>query len=134
MWAPMATLEEALVPTYLFHRYQVEAAASVLGGLYYNHTLRGDVQKNPEIVPTSEQHRALDVLLQTIHPKNLALDETILNIIPPRPPGYRQTRELFPGHTGSTFDPLGASEAAANHTMRLILHPQRAARMVGTEE
>ena len=130
MWAPMATLEEVLVPVYLFHRYQVEAAASCLGGLYYNHTLRGDVQKDPEIVEPEEQQRALEALLQTIYPTNLAIDEKILNIIPPRPPGYRQTRELFPGHTGSTFDPLGAAEVAANLTIRLILQPERAARMV----
>ncbi len=130
MGAPMAILEEVLVPVYLFHRYQVEAASSVLGGLYYNYNLRGDVQKGPEIVPPQEQQRALDGLLRTISPTNLAIDEKILNIIPPRPPGYRQTRELFPGHTGSTFDPLGAAEAAANLTIRLILNPERAARMV----
>jgi hypothetical protein len=130
MWAPMATLEEALVPVYLFHRYQVEAAASCLGGLYYNHTLRGDVQKDPEIVAPEEQQRALEALLQTIYPMNLAIPDELLSIIPPRPPGYRQTRELFPGHTGSTFDPLGAAEVAANLTVRLILHPERAARLV----
>jgi hypothetical protein len=130
MWAPTATLEELLVPVYLFHRYQVEAAASVLGGLYYNHTLRGDVQKDPEIVPPAQQRRALDVLLQTIHPQNLAIDDDILNIIPPRCPGYRQGRELFARHTGATFDPLSAAEAAAGLTIRLILHPSRAARLV----
>ncbi len=130
MGAPMATLEEALVPTYLFHRYQVEAASSKLGGLYYNHTLRGDVQKSPYIVPADEQRRALDSLLKTISPKNLAIDEKLLSIIPPRPPGYRQNKELFPGYTGSTFDPLAAAESAANLTVGLILHPQRASRMV----
>ena len=130
MWTPMATLEEVLVPAYLFHRYQVEAAASCLGGLYYNHTLRGDVQKDPEIVAPEEQLRALDVLLRTISPSFLAIDDKILDIIPPRPPGFRQSRELFLGHTGSTFDPLGAAEVAANMTIRLILHPERAARMV----
>lgn len=128
--APLATLEEVLVPVYMFHRYQVEAASSVLGGLYFNHKLRGDVQKNQEIVPASEQHRALDVLLETIQPENLAVSEKILNMIPPRPPGYRQTRELFPGHTGQTFDPLGAAEAAASLTVSLILRPERAARLV----
>ncbi|MEE8378033.1 MAG: zinc-dependent metalloprotease, partial [Candidatus Aminicenantaceae bacterium] len=128
--APMATLEEALVPTYMFHRYQVEAASSKLGGLYYNHTLRGDTQKSPFIVPADEQRRALDSLLKTISPKNLAIDEKLLSIIPPRPPGYRQNRELFPGHTGSTFDPLAAAESAANLTVGLILQPQRASRMV----
>ena len=128
--APLATLEEVLVPVYMFHRYQVEAASSVLGGLYYNHTLRGDVQKNPEIVPASEQNRALDVLLKTIRPENLAIDEKILNLIPPRPPGYYQTSELFPGYTGQTFDPFGAAENAANLTIGLMLRPERAARMV----
>jgi hypothetical protein len=125
----MATLEEVLVPVYLFHRYQVEAAASLLGGLYYNHRLRGDVQKDPEIVPAPEQRRALDVLLRTIGPEFLAFDQKILDILPPRPPGYRQTRELFPGNTGATFDPLGAAEMAANITIRLILQPERAARL-----
>jgi hypothetical protein len=128
--APMATLEEVLVPVYMFHRYQVEAAASVLGGLYYNHRLRGDVQKNPEIVPAAEQRRALDVLLETIRPHNLAIDEKLLSIIPPRPPGYEQTRELFPGYTGLTFDPLAAAETAANLTVGSILRPERAARLV----
>lgn len=130
MHTPLATLEEVLVPIYLFHRYQVEAAASTLGGLYYNHALRGDVQKNPEIVPASEQRRALDALLKTIQPENLAIDEKILNLIPPRPPGYWQHRDLFPGYTGPTFDPLAAAGNAAGLTMEAILHPERAARMV----
>jgi hypothetical protein len=128
--APMATLEELLVPVYMFHRYQVEAACSKLGGLYYNHTLRGDPQKPPVVVPSSEQRRALDSLLKTISPENLAFDEKLLDIIPPRPPGYFQTPELFPGYTGATFDPLAAAETAANLTVGLILHPQRASRMV----
>jgi hypothetical protein len=128
--APMATLEETLVLAYLFHRYQVEAAASVLGGLYYNHKLRGDVQKNQEIVSGQEQRRAFDVLLKTIQPEFLAIDERILNLIPPRPPGYRETRELFPGYTGQTFDPFGAAETAASLTIGLVLRPERAARLV----
>ncbi|NIM58036.1 MAG: DUF5117 domain-containing protein [Candidatus Aminicenantes bacterium] len=127
---PMAILEDVLVPVYLFHRYQVEAAASTLGGLYYNHILRKDVQKSPELVPGPEQRRALDVLLKTIQPENLAINEKILNLIPPRPPGYWEHRDLFPGYTGPTFDPLAAAENAASLTVEAILHPQRAARMV----
>jgi hypothetical protein len=128
--APMATLEEVLVPVYLFHRYQVEAAASVLGGLYYNHILRGDVQKNPEIVPVSEQWHALEALLKTIQPENLAINEKILNLIPPRPPEYDETPELFPGHTGMPFDPLAAAETATDMTIKAILNPERTARLV----
>jgi len=128
--SPMATLEDVLVPVYLFHRYQIEAAASVLGGLYYNHRLRGDVQEDPKIVPGDEQRRALEVLLQTIEPQNLEIREEILALIPPRPPGYRETRELLGGYTGDTFDPLGAAEALASHTIGLILHPERVSRLI----
>jgi hypothetical protein len=128
--APMATLEDVLVPAYLFHRYQLDAAAGFLGGQYYYHRLRGDVQKDPEIVPAASQRRALDVLLQTIEPEFLAIDNKILNLIPARPPGYPQTIELFPGYTGQTFDPLAAAETAASLTMRMILRPERASRLI----
>jgi hypothetical protein len=81
-------------------------------------------------VPGAEQRRALDVLLRTIEPKNLEIKKEILNLIPPRPPGYRETRELLRGYTGDTFDPLGAAEAVANHTIGLILHPERVSRLI----
>lgn len=128
--APLATLEEALVPAYLLHRYQIAAAAKVIGGLYYNHCLRGDNQALPRIVPAQEQRQALSVLLTTIEPENLAISEKILNLIPPRPPGYGQTPELFAGHTGPTFDPMAAAENVANMTVAFILEPGRAARLL----
>ena len=126
----LATLEEVLVPVYLFHRYQIEAAASVLGGLMYNHTVRGGVQKAPEMVPAAEQRRALQVLLGTITPENLEIPLKVLDLIPPRAPGIGQTRELFPGYTGIVFDPLAAAETLAGITVGSLLHPERAARLV----
>jgi len=128
--APMAGLEEVLVPVYLFCRYQIEAAASVIGGLYYGHTVRDGAQENPFFVPAQEQHRALGELLRTLAPENLAVPEHILKILPPRAPGLQQTRELFPGYTGITFDPLGAAETLAGITVANLLHPQRAARLI----
>jgi hypothetical protein len=126
----LATLEEVLVPVYLFHRYQIEAAASVLGGLYYNHTVRGGAQEGPRLVPGTEQRRALSALLETIEPQNLAIPEKLLEIMPPRAPGYAQHRELFPGNTGIVFDPLGAAETLAGITVGNLLHPERAARLI----
>ena len=41
---PMSSIEEVLVPMYLLHRYQIEAAAKVVGGLEYNYALKGDGQ------------------------------------------------------------------------------------------
>jgi hypothetical protein len=128
--APMATLEEVLVPIYLYHRYQIEAVAKVLGGVNYTYALRGDGQKPLEIVPAEEQRRALESLLKTLQPEVLALPLSVLQLIPPHPSGYDRTREVFQLHTGMTFDPLAAAETAADMTVRMLLHPERAARLI----
>ncbi len=128
--APMATLEEALVPIYMFHRYQLEATAKLLGGLYYTYAVRGDGQKITEIVSPQEQRGALDVLLHTLQPHVLEIPESILQLIPPRAFGYARNNEVFKIRTRVTFDPLSAAEATANLTVTLILHPERAARLV----
>ncbi len=127
--APMATLEEVLLPLYFLHRYQTEAASKVLGGNEYTYALRGDGQPITRIVPAAEQRRALQALLRTIDPAVLTLPDRILNLIPPRPPGYPRTQETFPSRTGVTFDPVAAAEAAADMTVSLLLNPQRAERL-----
>jgi hypothetical protein len=128
--APMSSLEEVLVPLYLSHRYMVEAASKVLGGLDYTYALRGDGQKIAEIVPAAEQHRALDALLRTIDPQALTLPEKVLQLIPPRASGYPRDRESFTARTGVTFDPMAAVESAANITLGQIFHPERAERLI----
>jgi hypothetical protein len=127
---PMATLEDVLVPVYMSHRYQVEAAVKVLGGLQYTYSLRGDGQVPTTMVAPAEQRRALSALMATLKPEVLALPDRILALIPPRPAGYDKTREHFEGRTGMTFDPLSAAEASANLTISLILNPARAARLI----
>jgi hypothetical protein len=128
---PLATLEEVLVPMYLFHRYQLEAAAKVVGGVDYTFAVRGDGQPPVTLVAPAEQRRALDALLATVKPEVLALPEKVLNLIPPRPYGFDENpRETFKDRTGLTFDALGPAEAAAGMTFRFLLHPERAARLV----
>jgi hypothetical protein len=130
MGTPMAALEEALVPIYFFHRYQLEAASKLLGGMYYTYALRGDGQKVSELISPEEQRRALSALLQTLQPGALALPEKLLETIPPRAYGMGRSRELVNIRTGVTFDPLAAAEASANMTVGLLLHPERAARLI----
>ena len=69
----MATMEEVLVPLYLHHRYQVEAAASAVGGMHYIYALRGDGRQPTRPVPANEQRAALQALMATIKPSALAL-------------------------------------------------------------
>jgi hypothetical protein len=128
--APMATMEEVFVPMYLLHRYQAEAASKLIGGLYYTFALKNDGQVITRMVTPAEQWKAFNALMGTLSPDALALPEKLIELIPPRPPGYPRTRELFKAHTGLTFDPLAAAEGAAGATLYFMLQPQRAARLV----
>jgi hypothetical protein len=127
---PMATMEEVFLPLYLHHRYQVEAAASVLGGQHYVYAMRGDGRVPYTWATAAEQRAALKALAETITPSALVLPDAVLKRLPPRPDGYDMTRELFPRYTGMTFDIITPAVVAAYHTVSNILQPQRAARTV----
>ncbi len=125
----MAKLEDALVPAFLMHRYQIEAAATVIGGQWFTYAMRGDGQIPVRSVASKTQLRAIDVLLDTLDPEVLEIPSRILNLIPPRPPQSGVSRELFPRQTGYVFDPLAAAATAANLTLRELLDSKRAARL-----
>ena len=127
---PMANIEEVLVPMYFMHRYQLEGAVKVLGGLQYNYALRGDNQEVVSYIDRSTQMKALNALLATLEPQNLEIPENVLDIIPPRAFGYGRTRETFKAKTGVMFDPLTPAETVASVVVGLILNPERMSRLV----
>src|SRR6266852_4448798 len=127
---PMATLEDVLVPIYLYHRYQLEAVSKLVGGEDYTFSLRSKGDRNPQIVSAEEQRRALTAVLDTLKPEALALPESLLRLIPPRPSGFPRTRENFRIRTQPTFDALAPAEAVANQVSGLLLNQERAARLV----
>jgi len=127
---PLATMEEALVPLYLHHRYQAEATAKVVAGLYYTYAMRGDGQEPLRFVPAGEQWTAVEALLQTLDPAHLTIPRAILDKLPPRPFRFPPHQEMFNRHTGLVFDAIAPASAAADMTLSFLLHPERAARMV----
>ena len=127
---PMAELEKTLVPLYLYHRYQTEAAMKEIAGLDYRYNQRGDGLPNPTVVDPKEQKKALQAVLKTLAPETLTLPESILKLLPPVPPGYPRMKESFPAHTGVTFDPVAAAESAADMTLKVLLNPERASRII----
>jgi hypothetical protein len=127
---PIATLEDVLVPVYLYHRYQVSAVAKSIGGLNYTFDLRGPNRKDPEIVPAAQQRQALRAILNTLAPQTLAVPQALLNIIPPRPPEYSSSKENFARRTSPAFDSLAPAEAAADIVVQLLFQPERAQRMI----
>ena len=128
--APMATIEDVLVPIYMYHRYQVEAAAKVVGGQDYTFSLKGKGDRNPQVVAPEEQRRALAAVLETLKPEALVVPEPLLRLLPPRPPGYQRGRENFRIRTQPVFDALAPAEAVADHVSGFLLNQERAARLV----
>jgi len=127
---PMATIEEAPVPIYMYHRYSVEAAASAVGGLDYIYAMRGDGRAPVKPVAAAAQQSALDALVATLKPSELAIPKNALDKIPPRLSGWARHRELFDRYTGDGFDPISPAATAADVTIGFVLQPDRAARMV----
>src|SRR5688572_5322515 len=128
--APLATIEEVLVPIYMYHRYQVEAAAKVIAGQDYTFSLKGKGDRGPQIVAPEDQRRALAAVLDTLKPEALAVPESLLRLIPPRPSGYPRTREDFRIRTQPVFDALAPAEAIADHVSGFLFNQERAARLV----
>ncbi len=67
--------------------------------------------------------------MRVLQPSALALPDSLLRLIPPRPEGFDMTRELFPRNTGMAFDALTPAVVAAQHLVGILLTPDRAARM-----
>jgi hypothetical protein len=128
--APLATIEEPLVPIYMYHRYAVESTASMVAGQDYIYGMRGDQRTPTKGVGVDDQRKALDALAATLRPSELTVPKPVLDLIPPRPPGWGLHRELFPRTTGDTFDPLSPAMVAADVTIGFTLQLDRAARMV----
>jgi len=128
--APMATIEEPLVPIFMYHRYSVESAAASLGGMDYIYGMRGDGRTAVKWESAANQRKALEALANTLKPSELTVPKQVLEAIPPRPPGFGRHRELFPRTTGDGFDPLSPATVAADVTVGFVLQLDRAARMV----
>jgi len=152
---PLSELEQALVPIYNFHRFQVEATAKLIAGVDYSYEVKSayevsdankaeetdtevvngtanDVEEDQQriqAVSGAMQQQALTALLSTLDANFLTLSEDIISLIPPKAYGYSRTRESFASQTGITFDAISAAQASAKHTLALLLNSERLARL-----
>ena len=127
---PYSVLEDVFVPLYFYHRYQVEAATKVIGGLDYNYAVKGDKSFTTKPIDVKTQKQTLQSILMTLNASNLAIPKNKLELFPPRAFGYGRSRESFSSKTGVVFDPLSAANTASDMTLKFLLHPERANRLV----
>lgn len=125
-----SVLEDVFVPLYYFHRYQTEATTKIIGGLDYNYAVKGGDEFVVRTPDKERQTAALDAVLLTLQPEVIAIPKEKLNLFPPRAYGFSRSRESFKSNTGVAFDVLGAPATASEFTLSLLLHPERAARLI----
>ncbi|MCA8901380.1 MAG: zinc-dependent metalloprotease [Hyphomonas sp.] len=133
--ADTSRLRQVLVPVYLYHRYQVDAAAKSVGGYEFYYSRAGDRGETGEAVPAARQRAALQALLVTLDAEELDLPDSVLNRLNPPLASFEiggKGGEYFTGDTGAMFDLLSAADTAAETTLSALFHPARAARLVET--
>ncbi|WP_405605276.1 zinc-dependent metalloprotease [Polaribacter sp. Asnod1-A03] len=127
---PYSVLEDVFVPLYFFHRFQTEATVKLIGGLEYSYAVKGGKETVVKQVSGVTEKKALQAILKTIAVDEIAIPKEKLSLFPPRAMGYNRTRESFKSDLGVEFDAFGAVETASEMTLNLLLHPQRASRLV----
>ena len=129
---PVANLRRRFVPIWLLHRYQVEAAAKLIGGVDSDYSLNGDGRESARPVDLAHQRRALDTLMETLSPDALAVPAALLPNLSAGWSGSsdrQETIEIFRTAGGPVFDPMAASEVAAAVTLGNLLVPERLNRL-----
>ncbi len=127
---PQSDLNTAIVPIYLYHRFQTAATAKLIGGASFTY---GEAAGPKEIVSPERQLAALDAVLETIDPVALDMSDEVLAHLTPRLGSWSfadNDRELFRKTAYPAFDTVSAAETAADLTFDVLFHPQRAARLV----
>ncbi|HHP7242030.1 MAG TPA: zinc-dependent metalloprotease [Cyclobacteriaceae bacterium] len=127
---PYSSIEEVLVPMYLFHRYQIDGASKLVGGLDYSYAVKGSDTEATSFIKPKRQIKAVDALISTIKPEALRLSEDLLLKLPPKAHGYSRSRETFPSNTGIVFDYFAAIKVASSLPVSFLLNPGRCNRLV----
>ena len=128
--APYSDLEDLFVPMYLLHRYQVEAVVKMIGGIDYNYAVKGSIPFSVEVVSPTQQRNALLEYLNALNPKALKIPSHLNKLLHPRSFSNPRTRENFLSQTGVTFDYLGIATSLSDALIGMLLHPERANRLV----
>jgi len=127
---PRAELADVFAPLYFYHRYQLEAAAKLLGGVDYQHGVAGDSARAMSRIEGARQRGALGVILRALDPSALDLSDELLEQFVPYAPGDTGSVERFGSRTAPLFDLFAAAETATRLVTSGLLQRERCARLV----
>ncbi|MCL1146519.1 zinc-dependent metalloprotease [Shewanella marinintestina] len=121
---PQGELQDAFVPIYLLTRFQIAAAAKMIGGTTYSYSDGVDGKTWHYVAPAIQQ-QALETLLTTLSAEQLVVPEKLQEILVPKAGNYYKTRESFDSALGVVTDPLAMAEGLSRLTLSQIYAPAR---------
>ena len=129
---PVANLRRRFVPIWLLHRYQVNAAAKLVGGVESVYAVNGGGHEAAAAVSPAVQRAALAALLATLAPDQLRVPAGLPPLLSAGRNGSDNRQydiELIATAGGPVFDPLVAADVGAQVTLGTLLAPARLARL-----
>jgi hypothetical protein len=123
---PVALLTERFLPVYLYHRFALDPAIKLIGGIKFTYAVKGDGQLPTELIAPDHQREAFHLLLEALQPGTLAIPRALLPLFPPRPFGYDLPVEAF--------EQISAAKTLAGMVVRALLDRERAARIVAFQD
>ncbi len=127
---PVGLLQERFAFAYFWHRAALSSLSRALGGMEYANAVSGDGQTATHWVPAAAQRAALHQILDALEPAELAIPDTVLALLGPRPFGYGGGDQLFASRTRPAFDEFGAAFTLADLALGWVLQRDRAGRLV----
>ncbi len=132
--APVSDLRRVLVPIYLFHRYEVDAAAKLVGGIDFTYAVKGDPREASRVIPAANQRRGLEAVLGTVDPAALDLPDPLLDLLSQgrdSPTDRAFDIEVFGDPDAHGFDLGTAADAAVDLAIGDLFNTERLNRVEG---
>ncbi|WCT77864.1 zinc-dependent metalloprotease [Novosphingobium humi] len=128
----LSNLRRKFVPVWLLARYEVAATGKWVGGVDYAYAVAGDANKPAQPVAAAKQRAALAAMLKTLSPAELTVPDALLGWLSSGVNGRNDAQfdtEVFDNAGAAAFDPLVATDVAAQVTLDSLLAPTRLTRV-----
>jgi len=128
----LSNLRRKFVPVWLLARYEVAATGKWVGGVDYAYAVAGDANKAAQPVAAAKQRAALGAMLKTLAPAELTVPDALVGWLSSGVNGRNDAQfdtEVFDNAGAAVFDPLVATDVAAQVSLDSLLAPTRLTRV-----
>ncbi|MBI2682396.1 MAG: zinc-dependent metalloprotease [Acidobacteriales bacterium] len=125
---PVSALQSRFPLIYLFHRYAINGAISIVGSAKIPPSLQGDGQKPLEVWPAASQRQAIAALAGALQPSELAISPQLWQSLVPVEDSSNDA-ERYRSSAGYLFSPQDGARSIAEQIVNGLLDAERLQRL-----